>query len=158
MNWLRCRADAAPAQSVKEECEPMNRRYYWTKTWGAPDIPKDDALALSHEKTRERILEYINPRDIVIYLTSDGKEADPMLHGRLAGAIEITSPLVRVDVEHLRPDQKNRPEHYREDGRYRWQYGIAVSRCWSFVEQEQTDTLIPDHAALECKVQLQSTR
>lgn len=148
MYWLRCSCDDAPTHSVNEEYDPMNRRYYWTKTWGAPDIPKYDALALSHEKTRERILEYIKPGDIVVYLTSDGKEPDPMLRGRLAGAIEIASSLVRVDVEHLRPGQKRLPEHYREDGRFRWPYGIAVARCWSFVEQEQNDTLIPGHAAL----------
>lgn len=124
----------------------MARSYYWTKTWGAPDIPKHDALALSHQKTRDRILEYIQPGDIVVYLTSDGKEADPMLRGRLAGAVEIANPLVKVDVESLRPELMRFPEHYREDGRFRWPYGIAVSRCWRFIEQEQNDTLIPNHA------------
>ena len=126
----------------------MTRSYFWTKTWGAPDVPEYDALALSHEKTRGRILEYIQPGDIVVYLTSDGKEADPMLRGRLAGAVEIAEPLAKVDVESLRPGQKRPPEHYREDGRFRWPYGVAVSRCWKFIEQEQNDTLIPKHAAL----------
>ena len=61
-------------QAAKEVDDRMKRHYYWTKKWGAPDIPKYDAIALSHEKTRERILEFIQPGDIVIYLTSDGKE------------------------------------------------------------------------------------
>lgn len=126
----------------------MARSYYWTKTWGAPDIPEHDALALSHQKTRERILDYIQPGDIVVYLTSDSKEADPMLLGRLAGAVEIADPVETVDVESLRPGVRRPPEHHREDGRFRWPYGIAVSRCWRFIEQEQNDTLIPNHAAL----------
>jgi hypothetical protein len=126
----------------------MARNYFWTKTWGAPDKPKHDALALSHQRTRERILEYIRPGDIVVYLTSDGKEADPMLRGRLAGAVEIADPVEIVDVESLRPGVRRPPEHYREDGRFRWPYGIAVSRCWGFIEQEQNDTLIPNHADL----------
>ncbi len=126
----------------------MTRNYYWTKTWGAPDVPKYSALALSYEKTRERVLEYIQPGDIVVYLTSDGKEADPMLRGRLAGAVEIAEPVTIVDVENLRLGQDRPPEHYRADGRFRWPYGIAISRCWSFIEQEQNDTLIPNHAAL----------
>lgn len=47
----------------------------------------------------------------------------------------------------LRPDMKRPPEHYRAgDGRFRWPYGIAVSRTWSFIEQESNDTLIPGHA------------
>ncbi|QQA44313.1 GIY-YIG nuclease family protein [Pelagovum pacificum] len=125
----------------------MNRRYYWTKTWGAPDIPEYDALALSHEGTRQRILGYIQPGDIIVYLTSDAKESDPMLRGRLAGAVEIADPVLEVDVEFLRPNEKRPPEHYRDgDGRFRWPYGIAVSRTWVFIEQESNDTLIPDHA------------
>lgn len=126
----------------------MGPAFYWTKTWGAPDVPAYDALALSHEKTRKRILEYINPGDIVVYLTSDGKEADPMRRGRLAGAVEIADPLTEVDVESLRPGLKRPPEHYRADGRFRWPFGIAVSRCWVFIEKESNDTLIPNHADL----------
>ncbi len=126
----------------------MTRSYYWTKTWGAPDIPKYDALALSHQKTRDRILEHIQPGDIVVYLTSDGKEADPMLKGRLAGAVEIADPVVTVDVESLRPAAQRPPRDYREDGRFRWPYGIAISRSWHFIEQEKNDTLIPNHADL----------
>lgn len=125
----------------------MNRRYYWTKTWGAPDIPEYDALALSHEGTRKRILSYIQPGDIVVYLTSDAKESDPMLRGRLAGAVEIADPVQEVDVEFLRPDVKRPLEHYRQGGgRFRWPFGIAVSRTWTFIEQESNNTLIPDHA------------
>lgn len=125
----------------------MKRRYFWTKTWGAPDIPEYDALALSHEGTRQRISGYIQPGDVVVYLTSDAKESDPMLRGRLAGAVEIADPVQDVDVEFLRPDVKRPPEHYREgEGRFRWPFGIAVSRTWVFIEQESNDTLIPDHA------------
>lgn len=125
----------------------MGRRYYWTKTWGAPDVPEYDALALSHEGTRRRILSYIQPGDIVVFLTSDARESDPMLRGRLAGAVEIADPIQEVDVESLRPDGRKVPKHYREgDGRFRWPFGIAVSRTWVFIEQESNDTLIPDHA------------
>lgn len=125
----------------------MHRRYYWTKTWGAPDIPEYDALALSHEGTRQSILSYIQSGDIVVYLTSDAKESDPMLRGRLAGAVEIADPAQEVDVEFLRPNMKRPAEHYRQGGgRFRWPFGIAVSRTWTFIEQESNDTLIPDHA------------
>lgn len=124
----------------------MSRRYFWTKTWGAPGFPEHEALALSEESTRQRILKYIQPGDIVVYLTSKQKEADPQRSGRIAGAVEIAHPLRKVDVEPLL-DGSRPPEDYRErDGRFRWPYGIAVSRTWSFIEQESNDTLIPDHA------------
>lgn len=70
-----------------------------------------------------------------------------MLRGRLAGAVEIADPVREVDVESLRPGAKRPIEHYRPgDGRFRWPYGIAVSRTWVFIEQESNNTLIPDHA------------
>ena len=104
-------------------------------------------MALSPAGTRQRILSYIQPGDIVVYLTSDAKESDPMLRGRLAGAVEIADPVEEVDGESMRPDIKRPAEHCRGgDGRFRWPYGIAVSRTWTFIEQESNDTLIPDHA------------
>lgn len=124
----------------------MSMNYYWTKTWGAPDVPEYDGLALSHEGYRAKILEYIQPGDIVLYLTSDAKEADPMLHGRLAGAVQIADPIETIDIEFRRPGIKRPAEHYRKDGKFRWPFGIAISRSWKFIDQVSNDVLIPDHA------------
>ncbi|MBL3560018.1 hypothetical protein [Rhodovulum sulfidophilum] len=124
----------------------MSINYYWTKTWGAPDVPEYDGLALSHEGYRAKILKYIQPSDIVLYLTSEAKEADPMLHGRLAGAVQIAGPIEIIDIESRRPDTKRPAEHYRKDGKYRWPFGIAISRSWKFIDQVSNNVLIPDHA------------
>ncbi|MEO9629685.1 MAG: hypothetical protein ABJG14_04535 [Sulfitobacter sp.] len=80
-------------------------------------------------------------------MTSDAKESDPLLRGRLAGAVEIADPAQEVDVEFLRPDVKRPSEQYRQgDGRFCWPFGNAVTRTWTFIEQESNDMLIPDHA------------
>ena len=125
----------------------MDRRYYWTKVWGAPDVPAHDALAFNHEGTRDGVLASILPGDIVVYLTSDATEADSMMRGRVAGAVEVADPPEPVLVEPLRVN-RTRPEDFRKDGRFRWPYGITVSRTWKAIDQEANDALVPDHAAL----------
>ena len=124
-----------------------DRRFYWTKVWGAPEAPGHEALAFNSDKTRDAVLGYIRPGDVVVYLTSDATEADPMRRGRVAGAAEIATPPEPVSVEEIREGLRNKPEDYREDGRFRWPYGITLSRTWRVTDQESNDTLIPDHAS-----------
>lgn len=125
----------------------MDRRYFWTKVWGAPDVPAHDALAFNHESTRNDVLANILPGDIVIYLTSDATEADSMMRGRVAGAVEVADPPDPIMVEPLRVN-RSRPEDFRKDGRFRWPFGITVSRTWKVIDQEANDALVPDHASM----------
>lgn len=124
----------------------MDCRYYWTKVWGAPDVPAHDALAFKDKGTRNKVLADINPGDIVVFLTSDATEADPLMRGRVAGAVEIADPPEVVMVEDLR-DGRSRDADYRKDGRFRWPFGITVSRTWKVIDQEANDALVPDHAS-----------
>lgn len=124
----------------------MNQRFFWTKVWGAPDVPARDALAFKDESTRDDVFADLLPGDIVIYLTSDVKDADPLIRGRVAGAVEIADPPKPVMVEPLRGD-RTLPEDYRKDGRFRWPFGITVSRTWTVIDQEANDALIPDHGS-----------
>lgn len=124
-----------------------DRRFFWTKVWGRPDSPSHDALAFNSERTRDAVMAAACPGDIVVYLTSDATEADPMMRGRVAGAVEISDPPEPVMVEDLRKDGRTRAEDYRQDGRFRWPYGIKVARAWRVVDQESNDALIPDHAS-----------
>ena len=125
----------------------MDRRFFWTKVWGAPDVPAHDALAFNHESTRDSVLADILPGDIVVYLTSDATKADSMIRGRVAGAVEIADPPEPVLVQPLRVN-RTRPEHFRKDGRFRWPFGITVSRTWTVIDQEANDALVPDHASI----------
>lgn len=124
----------------------MERRYFWTKVWGAPDVPRHDALAFNHESTRDDVLANSLPGDIIVFLTSDATEADALMRGRVAGAVEIADPPEPIMVEPLRAN-RSRPEDYRSDGRFRWPFGITVSRTWRVIDQEANDALVPDHAS-----------
>lgn len=125
----------------------MERRFYWTKVWGAPGDPAHEALAFNSEKTRDDCLAILRPGDIVVFLTSDKTEADPMVRGRVAGAAEVADPPEPVMVEEIRGEGRTRPEDFRDDGRFRWPYGITVSRTWHAIDQEANNALIPDHAS-----------
>lgn len=124
----------------------IERRFFWKKVWGAPSSPGHEALAFSYEKARDAVLADIRPGDIVVYLTSDTTEADPMRRGRVAGAVEISDPPEPLMVENFRDGLHNRDVDYRADGRFRWPYGITVSRTWRVIDREANDALIPDHA------------
>lgn len=110
-------------------------------------MPAHDALAFNHESTRDDVLAQILPGDIIVYLTSDATEADSMMRGRVAGAVEVADPPEAIMVEPLRIN-RNRPEDFRKDGRFRWPFGITVSRTWRVIDQEANDALVPDHAAI----------
>ena len=125
----------------------MNQRYFWTKVWGAPHPPANEALAFSHKRVRDRVLSDAQPGDIIVYLTSDATHADSSMRGRVAGAVQISDVPEPVMVEDLRGD-RNRPEHYRKDGRFRWPFGVTLKRTWKVIDQEANDTLIPNHADL----------
>jgi len=124
----------------------IERRFYWTKVWGAPGVPAHEALAFNSEKTRDDVLAILRPGDIIVFLTSDKTEADAMMRGRVAGAAEVADPPAPVMVEEIRGEGRTRPEDFRDDGRFRWPYGITVSRTWRTVDQESNNVLIPDHA------------
>lgn len=119
--------------------------FYWTKVWGQPDEPLKDALAFNSERTRDRVLNLTQPGDIVVYLTSDTTDAHPLIRGRVAGAVEVAGEPVMV--EEIRAAERIRSHEYREDGRFRWPFGISVSRTWRVIDQESNDSLISDHAA-----------
>lgn len=124
-----------------------DREFFWTKVWGKPDLPAHEALAFNSKRTRDEVLATIRPGDIVVYLTSDATEADPMMRGRVAGVVEIADRPEPVMVEDIRREKRSRPEHFREDGRFRWPHGITVSRTWHVIDQESNNALIPDHAS-----------
>ncbi|WP_187430929.1 hypothetical protein ROLI_033180 [Roseobacter fucihabitans] len=146
------------ARGIEPSRHQMSRRYliiekearispgfFWTKVWGQPDEPAKDALAFNSERIRDRVLKFTQPGDIVVYLTSDTTDADPLVRGRVAGAVEIAG--APVMVEEIRAAERIRPHEYREDGRFRWPFGISVSRTWRVIDQESNDSLISDHAA-----------
>jgi hypothetical protein len=122
---------------------PRQRSYYWTKVWGRPREPATEALLFNSEGYRDVALQRLRPGDIVVYLTSDATAADPMVRGHVSGAVEIEGRPILAEELGI-PDRAN-PVDFREDGRFRWPYGITISRAWRVVDKESNDNLIPGH-------------
>ena len=120
--------------------------YFWTKVWSRPSAPERDALLFRFSGWRDRSLAMLSPGDIVVYLTSDATESDPMVRGRVAGAVEIAGePILAADVGLT----ENPPAtHLNEEGRYRWPYAITIRRAWHVLDTQSNDELIPGHGAV----------
>jgi hypothetical protein len=124
--------------------DSTQRRYFWTKVWGAPHAPEQSALLFNSEGARDTALGVLKQGDIVVYLTSDRAESDPNFRGRVSGAVEIEgNPVIAADLGIL---ERSRPQDFREDGRFRWPFGVSITRCWRVVDQESSNNLIPTHA------------
>ena len=125
---------------------PREPAFYWTKVWGRPREPAGEALLFNSEATRDAAVSILTPGDIVVYLTSDAAQAERSMRGRVAGAVEIHGEPVLAEA--LGIVERARPEDFREDGRFRWPYGITISRAWRALDAEANDNLIPGHKDL----------
>ena len=120
------------------------QRFFWTKTWGAPAAPHLDALTFFLESRRDDALRQLRPGDVVVYLTTTDSYADPRFRGAVAGAVEIEGKPIMV--EEIGLPNRAPPDHFNDDGEYRWRYAITIRRSWRAVEVLRNDDIIPDHA------------
>lgn len=118
--------------------------YYWTKVWGQPGDPSEEALLFNAKSYRDRAKTLLKLGDVVVYLTSDATYADPAIKGKVAGAVEVSGELVMA--EDLGIIARGLPEQFRDDGSFRWPYGLTISRSWRVLDRESNDNLIKDHA------------
>lgn len=119
-------------------------QFFWTKVWGRPGEPANSALLFNSENVRDEALQTLSQGDVVVYLTSDATEADPLMKGRVCGAVEIDGD--KVLAADLGIEDRARPVDFRKDGRFRWPYGISIQRAWRVVDTKSNDNLIPKHA------------
>lgn len=122
----------------------VSPKFYWTKVWGQPGDPSEEALLFNSLAYRERARNLLNRGDIVVYLTSDSAYADPMFKGRVAGAVEVAGE--PVSAHEFGIVSRALKEHFRENGDFRWPYGLTISRAWRVIDNESNDNLIKGHA------------
>ena len=128
---------------MNPEVLPAHPRYYWTKVWGLPTMPAAEGLMFNSPGVRDRAAEILRAGDIVVFLASESAQSDPLVRGFVSGIVEIEGNL--VTAEELGLPERARQEDFKEDGRYRWPWGISVSRVWHVTDREGNDTLVPEH-------------
>lgn len=99
-----------------------------TKVWGF-DNPCGP-LVFNSPGWRANAVEQLGPGDRVILVGTMGEETAPENHNRVMGMMEpSTEPVAATDF--IVPDQSNR-RFFREDGSYRWPFGLLNFRAWEF--------------------------
>ncbi|MDR3486520.1 MAG: hypothetical protein P4M05_16625 [Bradyrhizobium sp.] len=99
-----------------------------TKVWGF-DNPCGP-LVFNSLGWRANAVEQLRPGDRVILVGTMGEDTAPENHNRVMGMMEpSTEPVAAIDF--IVPDQSNR-RFFREDGSYRWPFGLLNFRAWEF--------------------------
>jgi hypothetical protein len=102
---------------------------YFTKVWGfdAPVGP----LQFSTQGWRDRAREMLKPGDLVVLVGTKGEPTADANRGRLLGMMEPTPERVMS----LDFDLSIAPNHYNEDGEYKWPYGLLNRRAWKLIDR-----------------------
>jgi hypothetical protein len=99
-----------------------------TKVWGF-DNPCGP-LVFNSPGWRTNAAERLRPGDRVIMVGTMGEETAPENRNRVMGMMEpSTEPVAAIDF--IIPDQSNR-RFFRDDGSYRWPFGLLNFRAWEF--------------------------
>jgi hypothetical protein len=99
-----------------------------TKVWGF-DNPCGP-LVFNSQGWRANAVEQLRPGDRVILVGTKGEETELENRNRVMGMMEpSTEPVAAIDF--INPDQSER-RFFREDGSYRWPFGLLNFRAWEF--------------------------
>ena len=106
-----------------------------TKTWGF-GIPCGP-LQFSTEGWRARARASLKPGDLVVIVGTKGPRTLPAEQGRLLGIMEPTT-----DVAFWQDfDLPTRPEHFDEEGEYRWCYGLRNRTAWKILDRRPLEEI-----------------
>jgi hypothetical protein len=94
--------------------------------WGEPVGP----LQFGTPGARDTARANLEPGDLVVLVGTMGPETGEHHKNRLLGLMEPTTEPV-MTLDYLTPD---RPEHLKENGEYKWPYGLLNRAAWTFGE------------------------
>jgi hypothetical protein len=89
-----------------------------TKTWGF-SVPCGP-LQFGTEGWRARARSELKPGDLVVIVGTKGPQTQSVEQGRLLGIMEPTTEVVLWQDF----DLPTRPEHFDDEGEYRWPFGL----------------------------------
>lgn len=117
---------------------------FLTKVWGF-DPGTYPALGFNTEGGRRKFLKESSPGDWVVLAGTRGAPTDPIDQGRLLGKVQLGPE--EVDVEEVvRSVGTPIPEdHYNEDGRYRWPFGLPFIAAERFPEKPDLAEVLGDY-------------
>jgi hypothetical protein len=127
--------------SLGEESMP---KVFLTKVWGF-DPETYPALGFNSEGGRLKFLKESAPGDWVVLAGTRGAPTEPGDQGRLLGKVQLGSE--EIDVEQVVrsigtaiPD-----DHYNDDGRYRWPFGLPLIAAERFLDKPDLADVLGDY-------------
>src|SRR5437667_2930101 len=102
-----------------------------TKTWGF-SVPCGP-LQFRTEGWRARARAELMSGDLVVIVGTKGPQTQAAEQGRVLGIMEpTTEPTFWQDF-----DLATRPEHFDDDGKYRWPYGLLNRASWRILDRDR---------------------
>lgn len=115
-------------------------KIFLTKVWGF-NPETYPALGFNSKGGREKFLKESSPGDWVLLAGTKGKPTLPEHQGRLLGRVQLGTD--QLDVEKVLnsigteiPD-----DHYNDDGKYKWPYGLPMLKAYRFVDFPDLKTI-----------------
>jgi len=108
-------------------------RVFLTKVWGfSPE--SYPALGFNAKGARDKLLRESLPGDWVILAGTKGLPTVPEYQGRLLGKVQLGKEEINVE-NILSSIGTNIPkDHYHDDGRYRWPFGLPMIEAQRFID------------------------
>lgn len=107
-------------------------KLFLTKVWGfSPETYP--ALGFNSEGARNKFLKESQPGDWVLLAGTKGSPTHPKDQGRLLGKVQLGKDQIDVEKVIKSIGTEIPPDHYNEDGRYKWPYGLPMLKAFKFV-------------------------
>lgn len=108
---------------------------FFTKVWGF-GVPVGP-LQFSTEGWRDRAREVLKDGDLVVLVGTKGEPTAESNRGLLLGILEPTrEPVLSLDFI-----QDTKPEHYDENNKYRWPFGLLNLNAWRLLERPSLEDI-----------------
>lgn len=119
-------------------------KFFLTKVWGfSPETYP--ALGFNSEGARNKYLKESKPGDWVLMAGTRGKPTSPQDQGRLLGKVQLGTDLINVE-EVIKSIGTDIPaDHYNDDGRYKWPFGLPMLKAFRFVGSPDLSDLFGDY-------------
>jgi len=119
-------------------------RIFLTKVWGfSPEVYP--ALGFNTEGGRLKFLRESGPGDWVVLAGTRAAPTKPNCQGRLLGKVQLGTEQIDVEEVLRSIGTKIPAEHYREDGKYRWPFGLPMISARRFPDLPDLAQLFGDY-------------
>lgn len=119
-------------------------KIFLTKVWGfSPE--NYPALGFNSPGGRDKLLKESSPGDWVLLAGTKGKPTLPEHQGRLLGKVQLGTDQVDVEKVLNSIGTEIPVDHYNDDGKYKWPYGLPMLKAYRFVDLPDLEALFDSY-------------